>query len=191
MKIYKIITTILLLSILTYSINLWNYTNPYEKLFEKKIKANSLQLKITSGTRYAPTEKMDLEVQLTNEFGQPVSGGSCTFNLYYPNKSLFTSVTATYLNYGIYYDASIKAPSIEGIYTYTAKCTYNSLNAYTSKCLQVKKGLIPIGTVEAPCDFFLNGSENDYNTFKEYVTTVKDDEKTHEMTSILKICWKE
>ena len=187
-----LIAFILLFTNFVFSINLWNYKNPYAQFKYPNPKVNSLKVKITSGTQYAISDYMDLEVQLTNELGQPVSNANCQFNLYYPNKTIFKQVTSTYLAYGIYYNNSIKAPSTTGIYTYSVNCSYDSKEAYTSKCLQVKSDITPFsGAVVAPCDFFLNGSEEDYNTYKEYITTIKDSENSGEATNVLKICWKE
>ncbi len=181
----------LLLVLPVFSFNLLDYRNPYHYFSYVNPEVKQLEVKITSGTEYAVSEYMNLQVQLTNEQGQPISNANCQFNLYYPNKTLFKQETSTYLDYGIYYNDSIKAPSVTGTYTYSVNCSYNSKTAYASKCLQVKENLVPIGTIEAPCDFFLNGSEEDYNSFKEYVTTINTTEANQEMTSILKICWKE
>jgi|GEM_PF-6752990 len=191
-KVIIFITSILLFSNLILSINLWNFQNPYNLFKNINPKVNSLQVKITSGTKYAVSDYMDLEIQVTNELGQPVSNANCEFNLYYPNKTLFQQATSTYLAYGIYYNNSIKAPSITGVYTYSVNCSYDTKTAYTSKCLQVKNKLVPFsGAVVVPCDFFLNSSEEDYNSYKEYVTTIKDEGNLGKITSVLKICWKE
>ncbi len=187
------IISLLLFSSTAFTTSLWNYKNPYSSFLEKQdVKANALKVKITSGTKYAVSDYMDLEVQLTNELGEPVSNANCQFNLYYPNKTLFKQMTSTYLAYGVYYNNSIKAPSPTGTYTYSVNCAYNSKNAYTSKCLQITGTTTPFsGAVVAPCDFYLNGSEQDYNTYKEYITTIKNKENNAKETIILKICWKE
>ena len=191
-KAIAITAALILLTSPVFSFDLWKYSlMPHHELVYFNPPVKNLEVKITSGTEYAISEYMDLEVQLTNEQGQPISNANCQFNLYYPNKTLFKQTSASYLDYGIYYDNSIKAPSVTGTYTYSAKCSYDSKNAYASKCLQVKRNLVPSGTIEAPCDFFLNGSEEDYNSFKEYVTTVNTTEGNQQITSILKVCWKE
>lgn len=186
-----ILSTLLLLILPVFSFNLWNYKNPYSYFSYVNPEVKQLKVKITSGTEYAISEYMNLQVQLTNEQGQPISNANCQFNLYYPNKTLFKQETSTYLDYGIYYNDSVKAPSIIGTYTYSVNCSYDSKTAYASKCLQIKESSVPIGTVGAPCDFFLSGSESDYNSFKEYVTTINTTEGNQQVTSILKICWKE
>ncbi len=156
-----------------------------------KYSYEGLEVRITSGTEYAVSDLMDLEVMLTDDKGATVAGASCVFRLYYPNKTLFKEMNSTYLATGIYYNNSFRAPSVLGTYTYSVECSYGIISAYTSKCLQVREITPFSGALPAECNVFLNGSPDDYNNYKEYVVNISDELGTNTITSILKICWKE
>ena len=190
-RLFSILFFITLLSLNTvYSFKFLDASAFYkiEKNNPYKYHYDTLNVRITSGTEYAVSDLMDLEVMLTDDYGKPVEGANCVFRLYYPDKTLFKEMQTTYLDYGIYYNNSYNAPNILGTYTYSVDCFYGSTHAYTNKCLQVREITPFSGALPAECNIFLNGSASDYNNYKEYVTTIKNELGTNTVTSILKIC---
>lgn len=81
------------------------------------------------GTDYNVGERGTTFLQLQNEFGDPVSGGSCSLSVYYPNRFNTThpiwlnNSPMLYLNDGIYY-YDFFVPSIPGVYIVDAYCSY-------------------------------------------------------------------
>ncbi len=98
-----------------------------------------INARIISGTTYSAGDTLDVEVEVLDAYGQPVNNATCYFTIYYPDKTTWlTSITTTYLNYGVYYNNSYTVPSTTGVYTYSAKCDYGAYSAYASKYFQVR-----------------------------------------------------
>ena len=98
-----------------------------------------INARIISGTQYSAGDTADLEVEVLDAYGQPVDSATCSFTVYYPDKTTWlNSIGTAYLNYGVYYNNSETVPSTTGIYTYSAQCNYNSYSAYASKYFQVR-----------------------------------------------------
>ncbi|MCD6176815.1 MAG: carboxypeptidase regulatory-like domain-containing protein [Candidatus Cloacimonetes bacterium] len=97
-----------------------------------------INLAMISGTEYKTGEDIYVAVQVTDAYGDPVSGATCTFDIYKPDMTLWQNdVPTTYLGNGVYYNNSLTAPSTYGSYTYIANCTYSGTNSYESKTFHV------------------------------------------------------
>lgn len=89
-----------------------------------------------SGTEYSPGDPATMFVQLKDNYGQPVSNGSCWLDVWYPantsNIHPYTIQDAPMLKAlgddGVYYYDMI-APEQLGVYMLSAKCSY-ALNRY-------------------------------------------------------------
>jgi len=82
------------------------------------------------GTEYYPGEHARIYVQLLDEYGNPIDNGNCVLNIYTPqNSKLVTNATMPFLENGLYYYDLI-APSQEGVYMLTVKCTWLLASSY-------------------------------------------------------------
>lgn len=125
------------------------------------------------GTDYNVGERGTIFLQLQNEFGEPVSNGSCVLNVYYPNRYNAThpiwlnQTPMLYLDRGIYY-YDFFVPDTAGVYIVTAQCSYIYASSwfYNPDYFPFITGLSPNETVNKGTGF---NQPNQVNSFSDWL----------------------
>ena len=94
--------------------------------------------KIVTSTEYKAGEIGEVQVFLTDENGNPITGANCSLTINYPDKSLWKTDTMTEFNFGRYYYTFV-VPSIYGTYSVFVNCTRGGNVAYDSSTFHVAK----------------------------------------------------
>ena len=101
------------------------------------------------GTEYASGEMVKLSIQLLQGASQnPVTGASCTYNIYYPNNALYRTGTMPYLTNGIYY-TNFTAPLTEGVYVASYNCTVLGQTRRSSDTFHIASWANKIGVINS------------------------------------------
>ena len=136
-----------------------------EKIYEK---VENLNARIgIYGTEYQVGDSATVFLQLTYNY-LPINNGSCLFDAYYPDKSVFMNdISMTYLNGsdGLYYH-DFTVPNITGVYMLSATCKYPfDVKDKVADGLILTYGIQSGGTYEDT--WHLDGATNDFKETRD------------------------
>lgn len=102
---------------------------------------NEYYLLFAGGTEYKPNEQGTFVVQFLRTVAgnpSPVSGGTCSIDIYFPNMTLWKSLSLPEVSgsNALYYNNTI-VPEVYGVYTIDAVCTKGGIKAYNSHTFHV------------------------------------------------------